>query len=833
MLIAGPKAGEASSNWRLLWFGYVLVAALLFAPVVQAQVQAEPKRYEFNIEEATLEQALEAFVQLTDAQLIYPQELAQETGVNPVVGRYTVEEALDVLLEGSGFSGGLTKGGMIVISLTKANGQDREENMASGKLKKSLLTTVSAFLFGASTAGNAQEDADPQAGGDIAEQQSSAEKQWDQIIITATRRELSLFEIPSALTVFDEGFIEDRSIDSINDLATLTPSLTVGAPQIFGRANGFTIRGVQSISGGATVGVYLDDVPQTFSGGGNEPNIRTFDLERVEVLRGPQGTLFGAGAMGGAIRYITNKPNSTEYEAKIHFEGSTTKEGGESYAVDGAVNLPIVKDKLALRVTASRQETAGVVDILNAIGGPFEDADTYELTSVRGVLRWTPTDALTVDLQVWHDETNFKGLRAVNTGSSSPFVDDIERGPLSFGDTNFDQYAGTVTYDAGFMEVVSTTSWVESQSRAETTAGPPFIFGSLVFATTFEAFSHETRFVSQHDGPFSWIVGIYYQDAKSPLDLLSSPAFGLNFEASESHEQISGFGELSYQLTDKLSATVGIRYYSEDVVERSTSDFMGIVSTSNGDASYNETLPKFLVQYEASDTLNLYASASKGFRVGGANLITSPLDPPQFDPDSLWAYEGGAKFILLDGRINGGVAVFYNDWTNIQVLTPAPSGFTNLVSNVGAAHILGFEAELSVELTEGLTLGANGAILDAEFDEDLVTFRGPIAAGDRIPSTPESSFALFLDYQRTIADNVDFRLHIDGGYNGNEVSLSQDPAVDSSMLWNGRASVSYRNVEVGLFVRNAFNDATIRQLNALLFSAPRPRTIGIDLTARL
>lgn len=806
-------------------------ACLMF----QASALAQPfdRKYDFSIREESLGAALDAIVRETDLVILYPYELADQTGINPVIGHYSVSEALEVLLHDTKFSGGLTEGGVMFVSLSGVEQtQDREGDVNNKNLRRSLLASVSAFFFGAGAQAYAQDAASSPENDENTTEQSSAEQQWDQITVTGTRRELSLFETPSALTVFNEGFIEDRSIDSINDLVTLTPNLRSGAPEIFGQTNSFSIRGVQGLSGGATVGVYLDEVPQTFSGGGNEPNIRTFDLERVEVLRGPQGTLFGAGAMGGAIRYITNKPDSTEYEAKIHLEGSTTKEGGESYAVDGVVNLPLVKDKLALRVTASRQETAGVIDIVNAIGGPFEDADTNELTSVRGVLRWTPTDALTVDLQVWHDETSFRGLRAVNVGSSSPFVDDIERGPLSFGDMNFDQYAGTVTYDAGFMEIVSTSSWVETQSNADTTAGPPFIFGSFIFVSTFEAFSHETRFVSQHDGPFSWILGVYYQDAKAPADEFNGPALGLISGSSKSHEQISGFGELSYQLTDRLSATAGLRYYSEDVVEQSTAEFMGIVSTRDGDASYNELLPKFLLQYEASDNLNLYASASKGFRVGGANLVTSPLDPPQFEPDSLWSYEAGAKFILLDGRINGGAAVFYNDWTDLQVLTPAPSGFVNLVTNVGAAHTFGFEAELSIELTEGLIFGVNGAVLDAEFDEDLVTFRGPIAAGERIPFTPENSFALFLDYEREIANNVDFRLHIDGAYTGEEVGLTQGPVVDSSLFWNGRTSVSYRNVELGLFVRNAFNDAPVRRFNAFLFSVPRPRTIGVDLTAR-
>ncbi|MGS2722737.1 TonB-dependent receptor domain-containing protein [Porticoccus sp. GXU_MW_L64] len=798
------------------------MSAFLCVTTAIAENDTPAKTYDLKIPVLDIEEALFALARLSNKALIMPSGGKSGFRSQPLDGTYSLSQALELMLKGTNFTGSLTQRGVIAISRIHQNTKSEGHDMQKNKLATALLASAAAIT---NVATQAQENQQNEENAD-----NASKKNWhfEEIIVTSTRRNTSLFDTPSAVTAFGEGFLDDRSIDSINDLVALTPGLFAPPISPFTGGNSFTIRGVtaQNLTT-ATVGVYLDEVAQTFSGGSNEPTIRTFDLERVEVLRGPQGTLFGAGAMGGAIRYITNKPDASEFGAKVHLEGSSTQRGGENYAVDGMINIPLVTDKLALRVTASQQDTSGVIDLLTAVDGPFEDADSREQSSVRAVLRWTPSENLTIDFQAWHDENELQGLSLVNTGSPSPFEDNVEFGPRSNSNVDFEQYAATITYDAGFAEIVSTTSIIETDNRAVFTDG--FAGGAIIQTLPFEGFSHETRLASQNDGPLSWIAGVFYQDSESLDGRFDLTAFGATASSDEEREQVSIYGELSYQATEKLQLTAGLRYFDEDVEQSNFTQFFGIESILDGDANFTEVLPKFQMQYSASDNLNLYASASQGFRVGGANLVSSPADPASFDPDDLWAYEFGAKFVANDSRVSGGVALFYNDWSEIQVFTPAPSGFGNLTQNAGDAHILGFEAEVSFEVSEGFVVGFNGSVLEAEFDNPTVVVGGMIDAGDRINNIPENSMALFLDYSANLVDDWDYSIHFDASYSGNEVNLQQARQVDGTTLANARVAFKYRGTEVALFMRNVFDDQTPRAFNTSYFSAPRPRTIGIDL----
>ena len=624
--------------------------------------------------------------------------------------------------------------------------------------------------------------------------------------------------------------MEELGARSINDLLGFAPSVVADTPELFGDGNDFTIRGIQGQPlSMATVGVYLDDIPLTVGSGADEPTIRMFDLERVEILRGPQGTLYGAGAMGGAIRYISNKPDTALVDAQFRVEAMTTRHGEPSYAIDAILNAPLREDFLALRLTGSYQDQGGFIDVTNAMGGPHEDANTRELASGRGVLRFTPNDNLTIDLQFWREEGEFKGLRVLNAASSSPLVDDAENGILAFGDDTFNQFAGSLTLNLGWAELVSTTSHVESDGSFAF----PQPLGLPVNLRTdlhsdLESFAQEARLVSLHPGPVGWILGVFYQDSEIQGGL-TIPDFALDATIMSNREQISVYGEVSYRLTDSLQATVGLRRFSEDSEEAIAREFAGFaLPPQTDDGDFKETIAKFLVSYRPNDGLNVYASASQGFRVGGVNLSASPLDPTTFEPDSLWAYELGAKFVASQGRVSGNMTAFYNDWSDIQIFQFGLGG--GIVLNGGEAHTAGFEAQLNFRLTDSFVVGVSGSIMEAEFDETVAA--SGIFESERIPDVAEENASLSLDYSTSLANGWSYFAHLDAIYAGDQVNADQSSKQDSAITLNARTGLVFEIWEVALFARNIGDRVARYEFNDFYFGVARPRTIGVEVASR-
>ena len=802
---------------HFLLSGYAAVAFFIITPAFAEEVNT----FSFDIQSQPLNLALSEYARQSQQQILFSPDIVAGQISNVVRGKLKPLAALDILLEGSNLEYSQTTSDAILIRLSEKSTTKDDKTV-----KKKALGSQDDAAAGAKN--EQSSDTNSKKRPMIEQQDSDSSWQIDEIIVTANRREQSLIEVSSSISVFEQGFIEQRGIDSIKDIIVLTPGIVADNPELFGDGNDFTIRGVsgQPLST-ATVGVYLDEVPLTVGEGANEPTIRTFDLERVELLRGPQGTLYGAGAMGGAIRYISNKPDASEFDGQLRLEGSSIKNGGEDYAIDGAVNVPLAPDRLALRVTGSYDKRGGYIDLPNALDGPEKDANTRELASIRGVLRFTPNDDLTVDLQAWYEDRDFDGLRVLNTGATSLLVDDAETGIVSFGGGKFEQYALTVSYDFGWMEAVSSTSFIKNDS---TVSFPQILFPPAPFTTNIEneleSFTQELRLVSRHGGPFSWIFGIFYQDSDSQGFLEIPDFFGLRGDGIEEREQLSFYGELSYQITKTLQATVGLRHFTEDSFESFERTLFGFPALVENDNDFDKTVPKFALTFLPSENINLYGSVSQGFRVGGLNLSPHPADPTAFNPDSLWAYEVGLKAKTLDGRLNASVAAFYNDWSSIQIFQFGLGG--GVVVNGGEAHTQGIEAQVSYQLIQGLVLSANASLMEAEFDETVAV--AGITDGNRIPDVAESNAAILLDYTRPIWDDKQFEFHLDTVYAGNQVNPDQSGKRGSSVTWNARAGVSADQWKAAIYVRNLGNRLVVDEFNDFFFAVERPRTIGIEVS---
>ena len=334
MLIAGPEHKRPRGKERIKHLICLVIAAIV--AISSAHAQDVLARYDFRIDAVTLGAAIDELQEETGVRFWYDYDLATTTGINSVIGQYTVEEAMEIMLRETDLSGGLTESGMIVISQKhSANAHDREDEMASGKLKKGLLAGVSAFLFGAGGQSLAQSN-----------DEGASVRTVDTIIVTANRREQALEDVPISIVALSDDELDAKNISSLVDLSVAVPGLFISDN---GGFRDIQMRGLGGFSGTPFVGVYVDEMPVTSLTATSQIDTRLYDLQRVEVLRGPQGTLYGNGAIAGALRFITKKPDLDDFSGGATIGVSHTNDGGTNHNSTGFLNVPIVEDKFAFR----------------------------------------------------------------------------------------------------------------------------------------------------------------------------------------------------------------------------------------------------------------------------------------------------------------------------------------------------------------------------------------------------------------------------------------------------------------------------------------------------
>lgn len=577
------------------------------------------------------------------------------------------------------------------------------------------------------TAVLAQEVADAQS-----EQRASGNMGFEEIVVTARKRSETLSDIPISISVLTERSLERMGAKDFTDLLGTVPSLSA-VQQGAGR----TVIIMRGVSTGAirndkpqnkeVVGLYIDDIPVSVNG--YNPESVLFDLERVEVLRGPQGTLYGAGSMNGTIRLITKKPNASEIESKAEGDVSFTRDGGLNYGMKGMVNVPLVEDKLALRISATHSREEGYIDNINTGEDNVNDSVT---TGARMALRWEPSESLTLDASFMYEKSD---TAEDPIEQNTPFATDQngrQAGSRSYGnltlggfDSNMKLYNFTATYDFEFAELVASSSYMDRSSEnrlsleyitAKLGASPAALAGidhtqsTLYDGTDITDFSQEIRLASTSGSNLQWIVGGYYnqrdryflQDAVIPgFDLYAAPDIGIDdslafgapvidkvFYGDQdiTQKQFAVFGEVYYTY-EPVTITAGLRWFDwQQEFTAFSSGFLngGVTRIPNSGtgvetAKANGFNPKVNVSVDVTDNSLFYVQAAKGFRFGGVNdpvptvgceNALASLDltraPATFDEDTNWNYEAGLKGDFLEKRLNASVTYFYVKWSNIQ-----------------------------------------------------------------------------------------------------------------------------------------------------------------------
>jgi len=516
-----------------------------------------------------------------------------------------------------------------------------------------------------------------------------------------------------------------------------------------------------------------------------------FDLNRVEVLRGPQGTLFGSGSIGGTIRYITNQPNLNEVEGLV--EGDVNLVDGDDigYSLKAAISGPIVEGKAAIRAVGYYTQFGGFIDALTDTG-TIEDVNSGERVGGRLSLTVKPTDGLTITPRVIYQEVIADGFNRQETFNlfANPFT--TTRPPITLGERQqflrlreefVDQtFIADLVVEAAFGGVALTSvssysdrSILVSRDASALTGSVSVDLGfapadvllpsNLRDTTELDSFTQELRLASDNDSPFQWVFGgfysevdrVYAQRLPTPgYDAATDAALGAGTAAGAANgfgvdspfnsdlvynlEQFAIFGEASFDIGDRLTLTAGGRYYEFDEVRTITTGGLFSAGDTNvvDQTSSSGFTPRFLASFDVADDITLNAQASQGFRLGGVNDplnagLCSPADLAifggfqDFDDETLWNYELGVKAKV--GNFTFNAAGFYTDISDLQVTLDAGSCSSRIVFNVEDAHTLGLEWELSGEVVEGLDIGISGSVLEAEIDSDVVDGAGTPFAG--------------------------------------------------------------------------------------------------------
>ena len=781
------------------------------------------------------------------------------------------------------------------------------------------------------------------------------------IVVTATKQSTPLSRVPISISALSQDTMDQANIRSFADIVRVVPGLSIQTDASADRIPNISIRGIASSSGAATTGIYVDDVPLQkrnaigISGSGT-PIPHLFDLERVEVLRGPQGTLFGGSSLGGAIRFVTPEPDLDKVTLYARSEVSSTKSGGVGFGQGIAMSYPLIPGTLALRVSGDVQRTAGYIDHVNRFTGDVIEKNTNsaQAGSYRAALLFEPNAGLKITPSFYYSYDHSDDSDAQWSSIPETTLDGYTYAAATFGKYQSgnncnvgDDYASSqicsvkqprkqrffvpslkVEGDFGFADVTSISSYIDDRTTgkadysyvepANFQGGYPFVHNLALYSSTpvYEntrtGFTQELRLASKPGSRLGWLVGGFFSHYKNnsnyhivaniadltqavwgldPIDV-----FGVDVEPGNvtyhrdqdlKEESLAGFGEVNYQVTDKFKVIAGARVSRESFSyhQETAGLFAGytVPTTENGgltDGKVKETpvTPRFGLQYQFDSRTMFYATASKGFRVGGVNqpppaarceadldMLGITSTPGTYKSDHLWSYEAGVKGRTANGAVSFDANAFYIDWSRIQVSYGLPTCGFGYVINGGKAVSRGADIQAAVRPVEGLTLSGEFAYTDAYYDRAVVGDAPGntlyVAKGDKLP-VPRYRINLNLDYTREVGG---FEAYLRAGYqhassyqNGTgpeTASYYPDTwQVGATDFVTARIGFGRDGWDLSVFADNLFNSsdvlgrsngrtgcaagsgeacATYEQYTSpLLYTTFRPRTLGLTFTLR-
>jgi iron complex outermembrane recepter protein len=825
-------AGEVKNvNNKALPRGFYLVLCLVLCNVGWAN--AAPKKYQIDLPAQTVAETLTDLAEHLDVPVFFSYRLAKERKANPVSGRYTLQEAVDAVLQGTGLTGGLSDKGVLVISLSKSENNEGERVMNSERKGLFISWIAALAAMGQGSVSVAAED--------DAQRRTAV---LEEIVVTAQKREERLIDVPMAITALDGETIENAGMQNILDLSYAVPNLSV-------REEGptrqtITIRGIGNTFGSSSlVGLYLDEVPVSVWPTG-QIDLQTLDLARVEVLKGPQGSLYGQGAVGGTIRFITQDPSFDGIEGKVGISLYDTHKGDMSEEVTGVLNLPVVDDVLAFRVAGTYKNKGGWID-QPAIDK--DDINDNELTNVRVKALWQATDQLSIKAMTAHHRNDAGGFNYVNLLPHSASQVQTGADPTLSQEgleDDYDLYNMTINYQFDFATLTSSTSYIELDKIFFNRSNfYDLSAGALEQASSsskdITSFSQELRLSSHQEQRLTWTVGAFYNDLKvkdflfdmyRTLNGAPLPFLPILFDRTEHAESYAVFGDIAYALTEQLTVGVGSRYFED--AHKLTNNQNGVTFKDK----FDNISSRLYVSYAANDQANLYASVSQGFRSGGFNAAATTIFPQAYEPDEVTSYEVGVKAGLFDQRLSAELSLYYSDYADVQGVV------SNLLQtgtiNGGDAEVKGVEWLLQWAVTDALSAGFSGNVTDAEVvglpSSGLIPDKNP---GDPLDYVPDYNYSLTADYHFSWSAATPGYASLSYHRQGPSAVVTRvigvlDPVSEAPAVGflNLQLGARFQKFDFQLFARNLLDEdrpTAAEFANNNMAPQARPRSIGVSL----
>ena len=759
-----------------------------------------------------------------------------------------------------------------------------------------LLASTSLALFAAAAPARAQQLTPPAATPAIAEPQAGAMS--EDVVVTAQKREQTLIDVPQSISVVSGATLENQQANNFQDYLKDIPGLQLTqATPGFGR---LVIRGVNTGGVASTVGVYVDETPfgsssSLANGAILAGDFDTFDVARIEVLRGPQGTLYGASSLSGVLKFVTNAPETDKLIVRMRGGVEDVKGGDVSYYGNAVVNVPL-GDTLAFRASGVYRKDGGFIDIpaetvKNLLGGaltttPRSNINGSKTYGGRAALLFTPTSNFSVKLSAVLQNIEADApslvdadphtLRTLNGGpTQTQFVP-------QHSTVSYRVYNGLIDYDFGFATLTSSSSYATLKQAFQTDAtfnlsgylGVVFGIPNNLYldqTTSVDRFSQELRLAGKSD-LFDWLVGGYYTHEKGTIaqryvpvtpgttnPIASFPLLA-QVNLSSRYEEVAGFADGTLHLGPRVDIDGGVRYSHND--QRADQVQSGVLasgppipsqSSSEGVFTYS-VAPKF----KLGDRLSIYARVAKGFRPGGPNVIAPPASgtgipagtPTSFSSDTLTSYEGGIKGETRDRSFSFDLASYHIDWSRIQLFAVV-NGFGLTINGVSAVSD-GGEFTVTARPTPGLELSANGAYTDAHLTGDTSALVGG-RNGDQLPFTPKYSVSINADYRWAVSGTTNafvgaserFLSKQSGAFdNTYRTTYGRQRQVPSYNVVDLRAGLDFGRFGLELYARNILdtdgkvstsattaNGLPVLPGGAIPAGIIRPRSLGAALTA--
>lgn len=816
-------------------------------------------RIETRIPPQALVSALRQFTKIDHIQVLYLTTDVGHLRTSGASGSLTADETLTHLLSGTGLTYRYV--GTDVVSLISSSYSSPRTGGASPAIgstlrsRKAPQTPSSQSNIRDMSAPGKSDPGAPVNNKDASNRQSPAA--LHEVVVTAQLYSQSAFDVPLSLDVITATQLDNLRVFDLSAVQYQVPGLYI---QTGGGINRITLDGVgNGVGSGALVGEYIDDADVT--GGGNTGSlglgtgdIGLYDISRVEVLHGPQGTLYGDGSMGGVIRVITNRPDLQEMQFSSDVAAQFSQYGAPGQDIQAMLNIPIVTGTLGLRFAGTFAHDGGWIDEPEA---NVKNVNSTDLTDARIEALWRPSSGLSVTA------TQILRRDAYGVGYGEDAQGNISA-PLPFGLTTTPQ--GTqalslsnigISYDINSLRLVSSStyfthsfSWsnVFVSPEVSTAYSEYILYRNQIYTT--RDYSQELRLSNATGDAWQWMIGGFYknyadtdtQNASLTYSIPAPPVINvslLGFDTGET--STAAFVNTSYTFTPLLQVGAGVRYYrAHETYDEPLTNYhgyagLGIIPAEFEKGEFSSTDPRLYLRYKITPHVNTYVTASKGFREGGFN---GP-GLPNYEPETLWRYDVGAKARFLSDALQSDLDLFYSDYTNYVVDGFFPAIDNYYQANVGTAHIKGIDASIGWRLSSDWRINANGEYVDARLVNISALDTG-YTVGERVPWTTKYSFSTSIER--------DYQWNGRQGYtmlSYSEISPVQDSfpgyiyAIAASSVLrflNFTSSIGLNaNASVGIFARNLLNDRGYQNPNWIVGegSRPQPRTFGVDFKETL